>query len=71
MAQAPFQQGPEAAIEGRVVDVTMMRRTDLAQRLFVEQLVANVGREHHRHDPGHQQCDGGDRKDRTGIFARP
>ena len=66
---APRHGGPHTTVERRVVDVAAVLFAEFSQLVDIQQLVAEVGREHHRHQPGSQQGNGGNREDRCHVLA--
>ena len=68
VAHAPQHQPPEPLVEGFLIGVVHLA-VGVAAGQLRQQLVAQVGHEHHGGDPGHQQRQRHHLENRTGVFA--
>ena len=68
VAHAPVDHPAQRIVEARLVDLVriVMRGGDLGE--VGQQLHAEIGREHDRHEPARDQRDGDDPEDAAGIF---
>ncbi|KFB70740.1 MAG: hypothetical protein AW09_004149 [Candidatus Accumulibacter phosphatis] len=69
MPQRPFDGRAHTTIERRLVRLFLVLLRLVVQFFGVQQQVAQVGGEQHRHNPGNQQRDAHHREDRKGVFT--